>query len=287
MSEIIIIKNQKLTAAISTLGAELVSLKSGEREFMWQADPTVWGKHAPMLFPICGGLKDDTFVFGGKEYNLQKHGYASESEFCVEEKNENSVVFLHKSNEETAKSYPFTYELRVCYTLSENELRVDYNVKNLGDGEMYFSIGAHEGYSLPGGVSNYAIKFEKEEDFMATPVEGPLLMHEAHPAAAPGNILPLEDKHFAIDAIILCDVKSRTAAVCEKASGKELLNVDFHGFDYLLIWSKPGAEYVCIEPWCGIPDYVDSDYDITKKPGIIKLDSGKTASRTHTITIAE
>ncbi len=287
MSENIKISNGKLDATICTRGAELISLISNGREVIWQADPAVWAKHCPNLFPICGGLRDDKFIFEGKEYTLPKHGYAATTEFSVEKKTDNSVTFLHTSNEETLKIFPFTYELRIIYTLNGADLKVDYNVKNIGNGDMYFSIGAHEGYSCPGGLKNYTICFEKDEDFMATPVCGPLLMHEEHQASPAGRELPLKDELFVIDALVFCNANSKSAYIKENATGKVMAAVDFHGFNQLLIWTKPGAEYVCIEPWCGIPDYTDSDYDITKKPGILKLAAGEIAEKTHIVTVEE
>lgn len=287
MSENIKISNGKSDAVISIRGAELTSLISNGREVIWQADPAVWPKHCPNLFPICGGLRDDKFIFEGKEYTLLKHGYAAATEFDVESKTETSVTFLHTSNEETLKSFPFTYELRIVYTLNGSDLKVDYNVKNTGNGDMYFSIGAHEGYNCKGGLKNYTICFEKDEDFMATPVSGPLLMHEEHQVSPSGRELPLKDELFAVDALVFRNANSKSAHIRENATGKIMASVEFKDFNELLIWTKPGSEYICIEPWCGIPDYTDSDYDITKKPGILKLALGDVTVKTHTITIGE
>ena len=149
MSKEIKISNDILDVTLSTQGAEIISVKKGGEELIWQADPAVWKCHAPLLFPICGGLKEDRFIYGGKSYTLPKHGFARALEYEPEAVTASSAVFLLKSDAETRKSYPFDFELRVIYELIGNELDVTYKVKNTTDGDMYFSIGSHEAYSCP------------------------------------------------------------------------------------------------------------------------------------------
>ncbi|MBO5060433.1 MAG: aldose 1-epimerase family protein [Clostridia bacterium] len=283
MSKEIVIENERIRAVISSMGAELLSVQIDGQESMWDGNPDVWSGHAPVLFPICGGLKDDKFVFGGKEYTLEKHGFARGSEFAVERAEKDSATFLLCSNEQTLKSYPFRFELRITYTLEENKIKVEYAVTNKNEGEMYYSIGAHEAYACRGGIESYSIVFEKTENLNASDVNGNLLEYTAYSVAENTSILPLKNEYFAIDALVFLDLKSRKASLVNNETGKSI-EVSFDGADYLLLWTKPGAEYMCIEPWCGIPDFVDSDYDITKKPGIIRLDAGKTDIKTHVIT---
>lgn len=287
MSELIKISNGCISAQISTLGAELKSIKLGEKEILWEGDPAIWSGQAPLLFPICSGLKDDKFIFKGKEYNLTKHGYAKFSEFEIENNNSSSATFLLRSNPETLKCYPFEYELRVTYTLENNAIRVDYKVTNTGNTNMYYSIGAHEGYACPEGIENYSIVFEKTEDIMCNKIDGHLLSYEKNMIAENCKELPLKQEYFAIDAIIMTDIKSKKAAIRNLETGKIVVEVDFNGFENLLIWTKPNAPYVCIEPWCGITDYTDSDYDITKKPYIIEVLPGEESLRCHSITLFE
>ena len=282
MSKEVKIKNSSLAVTISSMGAEITSVKKGEKELIWQADPSVWKGHAPLLFPICGGLKDDKFIYDGKEYIIAKHGFARNSEFEVETASKDNATFLLKSNDETKKCYPFDFELRVIYSLKENELTVTYDIKNTTDGDMYFSIGSHEAYSCPNGISEWSVIFDKEENLIATPVDGPLLTYDENILAKSTRILLLKDEYFEIDALVFLNLKSRKLTLKNDKTGDEI-KLDFDGFPYLLIWTKPNAKYICLEPWCGIPDYLDSDFDITKKKGIIRLGKGENTIRTHKI----
>lgn len=264
------ISNDDIKVTISETGAELKSVIKNGEERLWQGDPAVWAGQAPVLFPICGGLKDDKFVFEGKEYNLQKHGYARFCEFEVESREQERAVFLLRSDEESLKQYPFEYELRIIYTLNKSKLSVEYNIKNISDKDMYFSIGSHEGYACPEGIEEYSIIFEKPENLNHSTLNGNLLDYGTVNFGSNIRELPLKYEYFAEDALVFLNLKSRKAVLKNRKTGKTT-EVNFEDCDYFLIWSKPNAGYVCLEPWCGTPDFTDSDYDITKKKGIIKV----------------
>ena len=159
----ITIKNKYLTASFNNVGAELKSLVCNDTEYIWEGRSEVWTGSCPLLFPICGGLKNDKYVLNGKEYTLQKHGYARFKTFEVENKTETSVVFLHKSDDKTKNCFPFDYELRVIYTLTDKTIKIDYLIKNLSSDTMYFNIGSHEGYYTPEGIEDYDVIFPKNE----------------------------------------------------------------------------------------------------------------------------
>ncbi len=282
MSELVTISNGILTAQISTLGAEIQSVKKDVQELIWQGDPAFWTGRAPVLYPICGGLKDDKFVYEGEEYILKKHGYARCKEFAVEKAEKEKVTFLLPSNSETLKCYPFENELRITYTLIDNMIDVKYEITNKGDKKMYFSIGAHEAYSCPEGIEEYSLIFEQKEDIRHTHCEGNFLIYEDELIAENTNEIPIKTEYFEIDALILLSLKSRVVSLMNRKTGRKV-TLDFNGFDYFLVWTKPGAKYLCLEPWAGLPDYANSDYDITKKPGILKAESGETVVKTHII----
>lgn len=282
MSKNITITNGNLTLTVSTQGAEIQSLVKNSKEYIWCGNPDVWSGHAPILFPICGGLKDDKFIYKGKEYVLPKHGFARLSEFEVENQTNTSATFLLKSTPETLNCYPFEFELRTIFELCDDTLNVTYRVTNTGDDKMYFSIGAHEAYACEGGIEDYSVIFEQKEKLDRVLVDGNLMTYNRQLIAENTDKLALKNEYFNLDAIILDDVKSRKVTV--KGENKAI-DVKFDDHDYLLIWTKPGAEYICIEPWCGIPDYVDSDNDITTKKGIICIDAKESCDRKHTITI--
>ncbi len=280
----ITVKNDYLIAQISEIGAELKSLVCEGDEYIWEGKKEVWAGSCPLLFPICGGLKEDKYLFKGKEYSLQKHGYARFKTFEVESKTENSVVFLHKSDDETKKQFPFDYELRVGYKLDGKSLKVDYSVINKSNDIMYFNIGAHEGYYTPEGIEDYDVVFPQNETLNAYVLYGNLLSNQQLPIIKDSNVLPLYDKYFTVDALVFKDLKSKSATLRNRKTGRAV-RVDFPDADYFLLWHKPNAPYMCLEPWNGIQDIVGSSYDITEKEGITALEKGGVYNHTHSITI--
>lgn len=282
MSKEVVISNENIRCVISTMGAEIQSVIKDGKEIIWDGDPEVWSGKSPILFPICGGLKDDKYIYEGKEYTLPKHGFGRRSEFEIEEMEQNKVTFLLCSSEETKKNYPFDFEFRITYTLSGTQIKVEYKVTNTGLKDMYFSVGSHEAYACPEGIEEYSIVFEKKETLNSSILNGNLLEYNTICVGENTTELPLKYEFFAVDALVFLDVKSRDVTLMHK--NEKVVNVEFNGADYLLLWTKPTGKYICIEPWCGVPDFEDSDYDITRKRGIICTKSGETSIRTHTLT---
>ena len=282
----ITIKNEFLTAKINEMGAELKGLEFNGTKYLWEGNPDVWAGSAPLMFPICGGLKDDKYILNGKEYTLGKHGYARKKLFEVESVTDHSAVFLHKSNDETKKAFPFDYELRVIYTLNGKTLKVDYSVKNLSDDTMYFNIGSHEGYYTPEGIEDYDVIFPQNETLNSYVLYGNILSNQKLPIIKDQNTLPLYDKYFTIDAVVFKDLKSKSAMLRNRKTGKAL-RIDFPDDNYFVLWHVPNAPYICLEPWNGIHDIVGSSYDITEKEGITSLNANTEFKHTHSITILE
>lgn len=278
----LIISNDFIKVTISTMGAEVTSVQKDGKERIWIADPEVWKCHAPVLFPICGGVKDDKYIYDGKEYTLQKHGYARFTEFEVESHEAERAVLVHRFNDETLKQYPFEYELRIIYTLDKSKLIVEYNVTNLSEKEMYFSIGAHEGYYCPEGIEEYSVIFEQPEMLDSSVLDGNLVKYETINVGENTRELPLKYEYFAVDALVFLNLKSEKAVLKNRKTGEET-ELEFKDHDYFLLWTKPGAKYICLEPWCGGPDFVDSNYDFKNKRGMIKLLGKENTSRTHSI----
>jgi len=278
------ITNDVLTVEILETGAEIQSVKNADgKEFFWNGDPAYWTGRAPVLFPICGGLKENKFTHNGKEYTLFKHGFAKLMDFEVERSEKSEVTFLLKANDETKKSYPFDFELRITYYLEDNKLITVYAVKNLGGDEMHFSIGSHEAYMIPEGIENYHIQFDKEVTLNSYILDGNLLEDNYITVLENGDKFPLKDEYFAVDALVFKKVDFDKASLVSN-SGERKITVEFPDCDYFLLWKKPEAKYLCLEPWAGVQDIIGSDYDISKKEGIVTLGAGKEYSKTHTIT---
>lgn len=275
-------KNTK--ARISNMGAELKSIEFNGEEYIWQGDKHIWNSSAPILFPICSSLKDNEYVYGGKTYRMPKHGFASNRFFAIEHQTENTATFLLASDAADKAQYPFDYELRVTYSLGEARLDIRYDVKNLSADKMYFSVGAHEGYRLSCGLEDYTLEFPQNETLYTCVLDGDTLTDEIKLILENSKILPLKYEYFADDALIFKNMKSRSVVLGANGQ-KRKIKVTFNGFDYFLVWTIPKADFVCLEPWCGITDNANHDKDITKKEGINSIDPGKVFTRSHSIEI--
>ena len=280
----ITISNEFATATFSEIGAELKSFKCEGKEQIWYGDPQFWTGSSPVLFPICSGLKDDEFIYENKTYTLQKHGFARRARFDVEKVDSTSATFLLSSDNCPQDNYPFEYELRIVYTLDGKKLNVEYNIHNRTNGDMYFSIGAHEAYNCPEGIENYEIIFEKSENLDAYQLVGPLLSYDTVNYGLDTKVLQLDHSLFSNDCLIFKNLNSRGAILRNKITGQEI-KTQFEGFPYLLIWTAPNAPFICIEPWCGITDSTDTNKQLTQKEGIEKIEKGGSFYRIHSFEI--
>jgi len=260
------VKNETLEATFDTLGAELLSLKSSEREYIWEGNPDFWSKHSPILFPIVGALKNDTYFFEGQEFQLPRHGFAREKEFTVVQKSENNIIFSLKDDAETIEVYPFYFELQIEYLLLESKLEVHYRVKNNSENKLYFSIGGHPAFKLSSHFEDHALLFQTDEDLRFSLLENNLLGEETQTLETIDNKLPLNYKLFEKDALVFKNQKVQSIMILEK--GKKLLKVHLEQFPELGIWTKTDAPFICIEPWFGHADEVKTTQILNEKAGI-------------------
>ncbi|WP_035644884.1 aldose 1-epimerase family protein [Flavobacterium sp. ASV13] len=278
------ISNSILTASIKHAGAELFSLKNNQnKEYIWEGNPDFWGKHSPVLFPIVGTLKNNSYTINENEYHLPRHGFARDMEFELIEKTGNSAVFSLKSNTDTLEKYPFEFELQLIYTLENTSLKIEYIVINQGDTKMPFSIGAHPAISLPENFENYSFKFEKEEPLKYNLLENDLISNKTENLKTTENLVPLNYKLFENDALVFKTLESNSLTILENS--KPYIQVDFEDFPSLGIWTKDQAPFVCIEPWFGYSDTANNSGDLFKKEGIIVLDDDQTFHSQFSIKI--
>ena len=271
------LENDQLKITIDPKGAELKSIydKSADLEFMWSGNPDYWAKTSPVLFPIVGALKDNSYQYGGKQYQLPRHGFAREKSFVVTHQSEAAITFSLQSDDSTSAVYPFQFIFSISYTLSGNELTVGYRVQNTGADTMYFSVGGHPAFKVPlvAGTQyeDYKLVFEKEETAPRWPIskEG-LIEKTSEPFLEHTNVLPLSKELFNQDAVVFKHLKSEWVQL---ASDKVAhgLRFSLRGFPYLGLWAAPGADFLCIEPWCGIADSVEGDGQLVNKEGILPL----------------
>lgn len=280
------IENHELMIGIEPKGAELQRIygKLKNLDYLWDGDPAFWGKHSPLLFPIVGTLKDNTYIYQGKSYSLPRHGFARDREFAVEYRQADRIGFLLRSDEQTRAVYPFEFELRVQYRLSPLRLWTTYQVKNPADAPMYFSIGGHPAFRVPlaagTSYSDYYLEFDGTEEAPRWPIsKDGLIMKTPEPLLQDTAVLPLRKELFAKDALVFKSLRS-SGVTLRSGKSEEGLRMNFPGFPYLGIWAAPHADFVCIEPWCGIADAVDSDQELTEKEGINRLEGGGVFERT-------
>ncbi|MCW3107140.1 MAG: aldose 1-epimerase family protein [Segetibacter sp.] len=285
------ISNDTISIKVATKGAELQSIyhKQHKLEYMWSGDPAYWGKHSPVLFPIVGELKNKTYNYKGKQYNLNRHGFAREMEFEVTEQNESSITFSLKSNEETAEKYPFQFVFSIKYALTQNTLQISFIVENTGNETMFFSAGAHPAFKVPliegTNFEDYQLVFNEKEITGRWPIssEG-LIETEFKPLLQNENMLPLKKELFSADAIVLKDLRSTSISITSPKT-EHGLKVNFNGFPYLGIWETKGADFVCLEPWCGIADSVNASGNIEEKEGINTLEPSGRFEVSYTIEV--
>ena len=278
------ISNSTLNATIKHSGAELFSLKDNQnKEYIWEGNPDFWGKHSPILFPIVGTLKNNTYTIADKEYQLPRHGFARDMDFQLINKTENSATFSLKSDTETLEKYPFEFELQLVYTLEDISLHIEYKVINRSNSKMPFSIGAHPAIALPEDFENYAFQFEKEEALEYHLLENDLISSKTKILETKNNLVPLNYDLFENDALIFKTLKSKSLTILENS--KPYINVDFKGFPSLGIWTKDQAPFICIEPWFGYSDTYENSGDLFEKEGILILDAHQTFNSRFTIKI--
>ena len=272
----IILENEQLRVQINRRGAELQSLllKSNGLEYLWQADPAFWAKHSPLLFPIVGTLKNDTYYYRGQAYHMARHGFAREKDFSVEGSNDREAVFVLKDDDLTRKLYPFAFLLKLHYRLLDSNLYLRYQVQNPAKESLYFSIGGHPAFNvplLPHTVYNdYYLEFNRAEKADRWTLENGLLKPEPEPFLDSSSHLALNRELFGNDAIVLKGLQSSIVSLrCHKSTHG--LNFGIEGWPALGIWAAPGAPFVCIEPWCGHTDFVNHNQELSQKAGIIRL----------------
>ncbi|GAA4771739.1 aldose 1-epimerase family protein [Stakelama sediminis] len=283
------IASPQLSAAINPFGAELTHLRDADgRELMTDADPAYWTGHAPVLFPIVGELHDGTYRVNGREYALSRHGFARRSLFEVVEHEADRAVFQLIDSQETRAVYPFAFQLRIEFRLDGATLLVTATIANRSDGVMPASFGFHPAFAwpLPYGElrEDHRITFDVAEP---DPLRG-LSQHGLvtdTPRASPldGHELLLRDSLFEADALIWQGVESET--VHYGAAQGPVLEISFPDTPNLGIWTKPGARYVCVEPWHGIADPVGFTGDLFDKPDIMTIAPGAERQCSFSVTL--
>jgi galactose mutarotase-like enzyme len=269
-----------LTARIALLGAELQSLRRDGEQLMWQPRAGHWQQTAPWLFPVVGRLRDGGFSHHGSWHEMPLHGFAAAQAFELLSQTPDAVTLQLRSSERTREAYPFDFRLLIAYRLDSQGLTMDTAVHNDGDETLPFSLGAHPGFALPGRLDDWRLQFERPESPSAwrlQPDPLPWGLRAATPEPflwdAPGR-LQLHARLFERDAVILDPVHSSWVALVHRTRG-ERLRLTFRGAPTLGLWARPGAPFICIEPWWGRDDDAAAPHALLAKPQYVKLPAGK------------
>ncbi len=267
-------------------GGELNSIfcKNIDMEMLWQPDGVNWGGQAPVLFPIVGAFKDNKYIAGGNTYSMNQHGLARRLDFKLHSKDDNSITFVLKSNEDTLKAYPYEFELYNTYVLDEDKLIIRNEVKNLSDKDMYYSIGGHPAYNFD--RYNDDIKFYVDDSNVKYNLldSGVISRKEYELEFSDENEITVTKDLFKDDALVFRNVPFDTVGLVNKSKGYSL---EMKLFDYndFGLWSNDGAPFVCLEPWNGHADFEDSNYIFEDKAGIMKLGSNESKGFEYSIRI--
>ena len=270
------------SARVSSLGAELCSYRSAEsREYIWQADPAVWGSHGPNLFPLIGVTVNGQISIEGRNYRIPKHGVVRHKEFAARMINSSSIEMVYAADETSGEMYPYDFTLRVAYTIREDGFDTAYTVENHDRREMPFCLGGHPGFLCPmyagEAFEDYAIRFEEPETGLVRTMSADGCINgQKQLALRDGTTLCLNHEMFDHDALIFDGIRSRRVCLENRSTGKGLA-FSFPDFNVLALWTKPGARasYLCLEPWNGLPPLEGETGRFEDKPYVRRLGPGQ------------
>lgn len=287
------ISNSKIKISVKKTGAELCEISSvkNKTNFMWDANPKIWGSFAPNLFPVIGALKDGSYIYENKIYTLPKHGFIRNNNAvkCIAQTS-NSLTFGLQYSDDLLKIYPFKFDFTLSYLIRDNVIELVHTIKNLDEKTMYFSLGGHPAFKCPvydnENYNDYALEFEHLENSKSHLINmaNGLISPKTKTIFKNSTILPLKHDLFNDDALIFKDLKSKKVTLKSKTHGN-ILSITYTNFEYLGIWAKPSGNYVCIEPWLGIADNENTNQNIKEKEGILTLEAGKTFKASYSIEI--
>ena len=280
-TETVRIASPQLTAEIALKGAELVRLRDeAGRDLLWDGDPAFWTGRSPILFPIVGRLKDDRLTVDGVAHPMRQHGIARTARFALVAQEEAACRLRLTADAATREAFPYDFALDLAYRITGATLGITGTVHNPGAVPMPVSFGFHPAFRwpLPYGAAarDHAVVFAADEPGPLATLEGGLLAGETRPSPVRGRTLALAPHLFDADALVFLAPASRSVDY-GPAEGRKL-HIGFEGMPQLGIWSKPGAPFVCIEPWHGYASPADFDGDITRKPGMTSVAPGESRS---------
>lgn len=287
-----VIENEELIVKVLLKGAEICSIQSKKEgtEYIWQADKKYWSRHAPILFPIVGKLKNDQYKLDGKTYHMSQHGFARDRNFQVTEQKSDFLAMTLTEDDKSLEMYPFRFELTIEYKLISNSLIVRYLVKN-GEEEkpMYFAIGAHPGFNLPldqqAAFDDYYLELSPKHPRKFIPVTEDVLLNTKEAVERSESTYAMNRELFS-EGVRIWETAGNTRVELKSDKTDKAIVFDYCDMPYLGIWSPypQEAPFICIEPWCGVADRLDTEGDFTKKLGNNTLPPQEQFKRSYQMT---
>ncbi len=268
-----------LSVEIAPMGAELQSIRdTAGRDFLHDG-ASFWASRAPLLFPIVGALKNNTHVVDGTAYYLPRHGFARQSLFDAVETSADRARFRLTDSEASRAEYPYKFMLEAEYALTGAQLAMSVTVTNTDTKPIPVAFGFHPAFKWPlpgaGAKLDQVVDFAVVEPGPLTRIDSDGLIACELESPVKGRLLTLADELFEDDALIFLSLKSRSLRFGPAKGGSPALEIDFEGMPYLGIWTKPGAPYLCIEPWSGYASPAAFSGPLTEKPGSVNLKPGE------------
>lgn len=286
------IRNSAMTVTIDELGAQLQSITAADgTEYLWNGDPAYWTGRAPILFPYVGRLTNDRYTYGGKEYEMTRHGFARRMEFSVVTVGKDHITLHIEDSAESKKVYPFSFHFDVSYVLEDNTLVIVYATENMDNRTMFFGLGGHPGFRVPlekgKTFTDYRLTFAQPcQPWQVLMSDNYMLNgHEAPYPLENGVGLPLRHDLFDHDAIILKNfARSVTLSAGEGTRG---ITLSCPKMRYMGIWHQPktDAPYVCLEPWVSLPSREGVVEDLSQQFDLISLAPRQRYENRWTVTI--
>jgi len=286
----ILLENEYIEVTFDAKGAELKSIKSKTTglDYLWKGDPEFWGKFSPVLFPVIGALKDSSYIVDDKLYELPRHGFARDHEFAVEHISDAEVLFTLSANEETLKVYPFEFVLGLRYRISGSSVSCTYEVNNPAEKDLLFSVGGHPAFAAPltsdTSYEDYYLEFAVDEALTYNKIDNNLISDATDTLHLDKGKLQLKHELFYNDALVFKQMRSRAISI-KNTKNENGLHFRFDDFPFFGIWAAKDADFVCLEPWCGIADGVHHDQQLSDKEGIVSLSPGSDWKRTWEVEV--
>lgn len=285
----IAIQNEHIKVSFAKKGAEVQSIKNvhNATEFLWSGDANFWGKFSPVLFPIIGALKDDIYYYNEQQYRLPRHGFARDLDFEVNQLSDQEIVFELSHSDETLKVYPFEFILKLRYKVYGATLSCTYEVENPAEQTLLFSVGGHPAFAAPidgqGNYTDYYLQFNNDSEITYHHIEANLIADKTTSLQLEQGKLNLKHELFYDDALVLKNLKSDKISLLNTKNYNGIA-FSFQNFPYFGIWAAKDANFVCLEPWCGIADGVNHNQQLVDKEGINSLKAKGIWQRTWQVT---